>query len=272
MGPSDFGEKPNLDKTVAIRIISNIVKRYLTNKTDLVDNTAAAIDEILLYWPYIPDDLRKKAEKVIHYLWKKGSVLLSTEVEKAEKYVNIQILNERLSNLRDILPTKDKSIISQSVYITNLINRRHHLYAEENKNCLIERYHFRGNSILNMITTGDIETILDELQEIQNNKGKIERFNWWVEHYYEVSVLISPDELSTSEEIEGKIINASKEVTRPYLLIHLAGSEEDCNKLLEIVTQMKTKKELEFKHPLTHIIKESGWYWTINIRLDFFDL
>ncbi|MBU1922612.1 hypothetical protein KKD84_05385, partial [Patescibacteria group bacterium] len=142
----------------------------------------------------------------------------------------------------------------------------------ENKKCLIERYRFRGNSILNMITTGDIETILDELQEIQTKKDKIERFNWWVEHYYEVSVLISPDELPTPEKIEGKITNASKEVTRPYLLIHLAGSEEECKKLLEIVIQLKSKKTLEFKHPPTHIIKESGWYWTINLRLDFFDV
>ncbi|MFH1834705.1 MAG: hypothetical protein ABH851_00790 [Methanobacteriota archaeon] len=258
-------------RSIAIQIIKNIIEKYKSNATNLSQNPVSVVTQIINFWRFIPDDLKKPAFKVVTSLWGEGKVLLSTETRKAEKLSNIHIQNEKLSNLRDILEYKDKSIISQSVYIADLHNRGFHLESEKLKDELDDHYPHRGRYICNMITTGDIGLILDELQTIEEKKDKIKRFNWWLKHYPEISILVSPEELSDGKKLIERIITQAKKVTQPFMLFHLTGSTENCSALKIIVKKMKSDKLLNYDK-MSHIKQEIGYIKAISIRVDFPDV
>ncbi len=209
---------------------------------------------------------------MLKFLWEGSrTILFSTNKQKADEITNIKIEDERLRNFRKLLNYNDKSIISESVSIINLHNRGQHSESEYRKDELSKKYKLRGLIICHMITTGDMSLVLDEIQEINENKNKIECFGWWIKNYNNISILISPSELDDIDSIHVKILEINRKLVKNYINIHLTGTVDECNNILKIIEKMKKNKIIKYSN-LMHFINESGFLMSIKIQMDFDDV
>ncbi len=266
--PKDGTTSDPTKKALAIAVIEGIIRKFNISRLTSPETIYSAIEQIIAFLKYVPPELREKAVEILKSLWKRKFVLFSTEKEKAEELTNIQIEDPRLLNLHGIIGPTEKSIILQSISIKRLNERGLHEYADNRKDEIVSRYHYFGEVICQMITTGDINIILDELDDKEKNEHKKRLFEWWVENYHNVSLMVSPLELKHPDKIKEKIIKMAASTTRNYLLIHLTATPTGCDSIDDIVSELKEERKLTYTDLIT-TNESSGFYNTITIRLIF---
>lgn len=245
------------DKSAAIHCIWNIVERALQETR--IPKIVAAVQQILLFWKFIPPELRERAFIVFLKLWHKKVVVFSTRPEIPNTIFKNEFMDEQFRKIFESVTETDASIILLGIAMRKLINRGFHFDSDEIKHDASSRYGPRGLSITNLITTNDITFFLEEITELTNKDEIKKKFERWVNNYTKISILVSPGELEDPHEIEERILTAAKSLVKDYILINISAGDREIQKLIKIVEKLKEDKKLQFKKFVKFEPTESGF-------------
>jgi len=260
--PAETDDKQ--DKLIlGISVIQSLVTKVISDPTQIL----SGLKQILFFYRLLPPEWKKKAFWIFEKLWSKKKVVISTEPEKSERVYNLTFDNDDLTQLYNNLPEIDKAIFLQGREMQLLIRKGLHGDSDEIKQQVEKRYGQRGLNIVNMITTNDVEYFLDELKK-PITKEVESKFNEWVNKYDSLALLVSPSKLSKPPEIKKKIITLAKNNFRKYMLINLSGKMEECTFLINLISEMKEKKELNYSKFYPDI-KDSGFCKSLRIKIEF---
>jgi len=248
---------------VGISVIQSLVTKVISDPSQIL----SGIKQILYFYRLLPDKWKKKAFWIFEKLWGKKKVVISTEPEKSERVYELTFDNEDLTQLYKNLPEIDQAIFLQGREMQLLIQKGLHGDSDEIKLQVEKRYGQRGLNIVNMLTTNDVEYFLEETKK-PITKEVESKFNEWVNKYDSFTLLVSPLGLSNPSEIKKKIIALAKNSFRKYILINLSGKMEECTSLMNMISELKEKKELNFSN-FDPDIKESGFCKSLRIKIDF---
>ena len=254
------------EKEIAgISVISSIVSKVISDPSQIL----SGLKQILFFYRLLPKEWKKRAFWIFEKLWNKGKVVISTNPEQVEKIYEVKFEDKQLNNLYELLPQVDKAIMLQGKSMIDLINKSLHGDSDEIKINVEERYGKRGLNIVNMITTGDIHYLLEEIGEKQDKSWCEKQFNDWAYYYDNVALLVRPNELTEPSKIKERIVKLSKATPKDYALINLSGKMEDCTNLLNLIVSLKEEdKKLFYKH-ITHDISDSGFCKSLRVKLVF---
>lgn len=262
--------KTNNEKQIlGIRIIDAIASKV--SELSSSEQIFSAAKQILIFYKLIPKEWKSTAAKIFEKLWSKKKIVMSTDPEKpAEIYETYETNfgDDRLTKLFKKVSERDKSIFILGKSMIDLIQKGLHNESESIKDTVDIRYDGRGLTIVNMITTGDIQYVLNEIDPLTDSKTILDTFNGWVDTYDSFALLISPSELIDPKKIEEKIINLSKRAKKNYVMVHVSGKIEDVNKVTEIISKMKEEKKLKYER-LEPFIVDSGFYKALNAKILF---
>ena len=245
------------NRAAAIRFIEAIVNSVLQETK--IARITAALKQIFILWNYIPEDLRRKCYFVFDKLWKKNLVVLSTKPEMPGVIYEVEFYDEQLKKIYFSVSEKDASAIRLGVSMRELISRGLHSDSDDIKQDAHDCYKERGLSIVNLITTNDISFLFDDVADLIEKEKIKEKFDWWVENYTNISILVSPEQLQNIPELESKILTAAKSLAKTYILINFTGKMNEIQNLIQIIEKLKTGKKLCFKEFRKYEIKQSGF-------------
>ncbi len=248
---------------LGISVIQSLVTKFISDPTQIL----SGIKQILFFYRLLPPEWKKKAFWIFEKLWNKKKVVISTEPERSERVYNLTFDNDDLTQLYNSLPEIDQAIFLQGREMQLLIQKGLHGDSDEIKQQVEKRYGQRGLNIVNMLTTNDIEYFIEELKK-PITKEVESVFNEWVNKYDSFTLLVSPTNLDKPQEIKNKIIAIAKNNFRKYVLINLSGKIGDCTSLINLISEMKEKKELNYSQ-FNPDIKESGFCKSLRIKIEF---
>ena len=261
----DSESDKNKEKLIlGISVIQSIVSKVISDPTQII----SGLKQILYFYHLIPAEWKKKAFWIFEKLWGKKKVVISTEPEKTKRSYNIKFDNDKLTKLYDFLPQIDQAILLQGKEMQDLINKYLHSDSDEIKQEVETRYGQRGLNIVNMLTTHDVEYLLDELTEPFEAKIVESIFNKWAQDYDSIAILISPSNLDKPQEIKKRILTVTKVTSKKYILINLSGKMEDCTNFINLIYKMKEKKEINYID-LKLDIADSGFCKSLRIKINF---
>ncbi len=249
---------------LGITIIQSLVSKVISDPNQIL----SGLKQILFFYRLLDPELKKKAFWIFERLWDNKKIVISTEPEKTERIFSIKFDNEKLKKLYEILPQIDQAIILQGKEMQDLINKGLHGDSDEIKQNIEKRYGQRGLNIINMLTTHDIEYLLDELPEPFEVRNVESKFNQWVIDYNIITVLVSPLSLDKPTEIKKRVLEAARCTPKKFILINLSGKIVECTALINLINEMKEKKELNYNEFIPNIT-DSGFYKSLRIKINF---
>ncbi|MEA3229332.1 MAG: hypothetical protein U9P44_00295 [archaeon] len=264
---SNKDEELNKDKDeqiIGISVISSIVSKVISDPSQIL----SGLKQILFFYRLLPKEWKKRAFWIFETLWNKKKVIMSTDPEQPGKIYEVTFEDTKLEKLYKILPQVDQAIILQGKSMLELINKGLHGDSDEIKRDVEKRYGQRGLNIVNMLTTNDIQYLLEELKEPLNDKDCEEKFNEWAYKYDTITFLVSPINLSNPNEIKKRVKELSKNTPKDYVLINLSGKTQDCTELWELISKLKDNKELNY-YDIDSDISDSGFCKSLRIRINF---
>ncbi len=262
---SDDSNDENKERSIlGIHVISSIVSRAISDTSQIL----SALKQILFFYNLLPPEWKKKAFYIFEKLWNKYKVTFSTNPEQPRKVYEITFEDKKLRKLYETLPPTDQAIMLQGRAMLDLISKGLHGESDEIKKDVEERYNQRGLNIVNMLTTKDIDYLLEEIGESFDPKQCIAKFNEWASQYDSIALLVSPSKLADPEKVKRDVINLSIKNIRPYALVNLSGKMEDCTRLLNIISDLKEKKALNYYNAYEDI-SDSGFCKSLRVRIDF---
>ncbi|PKP54572.1 MAG: hypothetical protein CVT90_00565 [Candidatus Altiarchaeales archaeon HGW-Altiarchaeales-3] len=250
---------------LGIQVISSIVSKVETADPSTI---LSAIKEIIFFYRLLPEGWKKKASKLLDKLWNMGKVIISTDPEQPGNIYEVSFGDGKLDKLYNSVSKRDQAIMLQGKSMLDLINKGLHSDSDEIKKYVEERYRRRGLNIVDMMTTKDIEYLIEDIKESFNSEDYKKVFDYWALNYDSIASLVSPSELSNSKIVTSKIKEISKKTLKDYVLINLSGKMEDCAVLLTIISNLKEEKELNY-FKMEHDISDSGFCKSLRIKLLF---
>lgn len=254
------------DSSLGISFIASIASKI--SSISSAEQVVSAILQIFVFFKSLPKAWQKKAFQIINTLWMRKVVIISTDPEEPQKVYEPPFDDGRLTKLYNVLPESDKSIILLGNSMTNLISRGLHKASDDTKMDVDEEHGKRGLTIVNMMTTGDLQYVLVEIEGVTDSKKILEIFNNWVTNYERVALLISPLDLDDLNKVECRILALSENTKQSYLLIHISGELFEINKLPIFINKLKDEKKLNFKE-IECNIHDSGFYKALDVKIVF---
>jgi hypothetical protein len=223
--------------------------------------------QILYFYKLLPEEWRRKAHFIFDNLWKKKTAILSTNPDAAMGFMEANFNDARINQLFALVPDNDKKIMFASQGVIDLTDKGLHADSFISKGLILKNHGIRGINITDMLTTGDIEQPLLESAG-KKSEEQLKIFNWWADNYDKIAFLVLSEQIAEPEKIEAEIKERAKSRLKPYVLINFAGTLEEARKLIDIITDMKTQKKLNYIS-IVPILKERGFKTCANIRIDF---
>ena len=160
----------------------------------------------------------------------------------------------------------NQAIIRQGEAMLKLINKSLHSDSDEIKRYVEKRYGRRGLNIVDMITTKDINYLLEEIESFKPEKCE-SVLNKWADDYDNIALLVSPLRLDEPGAVKEKIKYIARKTPKDYILVNLSGKMEDCTRLLNIIEDLEKEKLLKFK--MESDISDSGFCKSLRVKLIF---
>ncbi len=166
----------------------------------------------------------------------------------------------------NLLPPADRSALRLGKLIDDYNRKGLHSEVGDVRTDILEKYGERGLNISHLISSGDIQYLLDEIENSSEEEKK-EVFYHWSEQYNRFALFLSPAELENENEIRTKIKNIIKSTPKDYILIHMIGSTEDIDKLNILINRFFSD---DFKYENQQsTISEIGFCNNIKIKVSF---
>lgn len=119
----------------------------------------------------------------------------------------------------------------------DLYKRGLHSEANKLKKEVKERYGNRGLNIVNIITSGDINHLLDEISDFSNKENVLEIFDDWAENYVDIALLLSKENLN-KDYIKQNILELAKSLKKDYIIIHFASNYTDVENAQDMINNL----------------------------------
>ena len=267
LNDKDRKQKESQEQIVAgIIVIESIVSKVVSSSSEIL----SGLKQILFFYRLIPKKWKEKAFWIFEKLWTKKKVVISTNPEKAEQIYEVVFEDDKLKALYDMLPQVDQAIMLQGKSMITLINKGLHSDSDTIKGTVEQKYGQRGLNIVNMLTTKDIQYVLEEIEteKITQQKDFEKKFNDWAHNYDSLSVLVSPIEISDNKNVKKKIMVLAKNTPKNYILVNVSGKMEDCTQLINIISELKENKELNYEKFIYDIF-DSGWCKSLRGKIIF---
>ncbi|MBI3031991.1 hypothetical protein HYY69_00830 [Candidatus Woesearchaeota archaeon] len=267
LNEKDRKQKESQERVIAgIRVIESIVSKVVASPSEIL----SGLKQILFFYRLIPKKWKEKAFWVFEKLWAKKKVVISTDPEKPEQIYEVIFEDDKLKSLYNMLPQVDQPIMLQGKSMINLIDKGLHSDSDVIKATVEEKYGQRGLNIVNMLTTKNIQEVLDEIEteKITQQKDFEKKFNDWAYNYDSLAVLVSPSELTNTKNVNSKIMAIAKSTRKNYILINISGKMEDCTQLINTISQLKENKELKYEN-FTYDISDSGFCKSLRGKIIF---
>ncbi len=270
LGDKNSSSEPDIEEesetSVGITVIDSIVTKVTSGILD-PSQTLNAIKQILFFYKLIPRKWRRKAFFVFAKLWDKKQVVMSTDVEAPQQIYETSFDDGRINSILECLPESDKAIMYEGKAMLDLISRGLHSSSDEIKKDVKSVYGKRGLNIANIITTGDINYLLEDISNHSNREEVLKVFNYWVDNYRDIALLLSktPD----MKTIKKEIIRMVKAIKKDYILIHFTGPFRDMTVVQTVLSELFEKKKI-IKYTLMEMdIQESGFRKALNVKINF---
>ena len=263
----DRKQKESQEQVIAgIRVIESIVSKVVASPSEIL----SGLKQILFFYRLIPKKWKEKAFWIFEKLWAKKKVVISTNPEKPQQIYEVVFEDDKLKSLYNMLPQVDQAIMLQGKSMITLINKGLHSDSDIIKGTVEEKYGQRGLNIVNMLTTKNIQEVLEEIETEKTTQQKDfeKKFNDWVYNYGSLAVLVSPIELSDDKIVKSKIMAIAKSTPKNYILINISGKIEDCTQLINIISQLKENKELKYEK-FIYDISDSGFCKSLMGKIIF---
>jgi hypothetical protein len=247
---------------LAIKIVSGIVDRVLTETNP--KKIISAVQQILSFWNFIPDDLKQKCFWIFHKIWDKRFIVFSTKREIPNLLLGETFMDAQMQRIFRCISEPDASAFYLGVCMRELISRGQHEESNKIKQSILLRYPDRGLPIANLITTNDITYVIEDVGENQEKDLVRKVFEEWVNNYRNIAVLIHAEDVKDVALIESKVIVATKSLKKKFIIINMtSNSIETITDLVTIIKNMKTSQKLKFSE-FKENISESGFYWAFK--------
>lgn len=271
--PTSNDKSNNADKKkpkpiiIGIEIIGNIVASVsgISNPAKIY----GAIKQIIYFFNLLPSEWKKRAYFAFEKLWLRKEVIITTNPDTASGFMEANFEDARINQLFQILPDNDKVILLAGKGNIDLNNKGLHTDSYNFKGGILYQHGYRGINIIDMLSTGDIDKPLVEMDG-KKPEEKIHIFNWWADNYQKVALMLPDDPITDAYEnvIKKGIEDRASSGLKSYVLVNYAGKLEDTKKLIDIITEMKTKKQLNYVSIIPQI-KDIGFKSCVNICIDF---
>lgn len=265
-GKKDISRQDAHEKEIiGIRVIKNIAEKAFSGMIPGAQ-ILNAIKEIIIFYRLLPDDWKVKAKKIFKKLWDREQVTLSTDTEKAKSIFEVDFEDERIKELYDLLPPADRSALRLGKLIDDYNRKGLHSEVGDVRTEILEKYGERGLNISHLISSGDIQDLLEDVGS-SSEEVKKEIFYQWSEQYNTFALFLSPTELENESEIKKKLKNMIKNTPKDYILIHMIGSTEDIDNLNALFNRFFS---VDFKcEGQQSTISELGFCKNIKIKIHF---
>jgi len=266
--PNKNDQSPNKEDTIiGIKVIESIVDRVTLGLLDPIQ-TLSAIKEILYFHKFLPESWKKKAYHIFMKIWDKKQVIISTATEAPKQIYEISFDDRRIESLMEHLSEADRSAMYEGKSMLDLSKRGLHSDVNKIREEVKEKYGFRGLNISYIISTGDINFLLDEIDNLRNKKEVLKVFNWWADNYQDVSFLISREDLS-EDFITERIVNICKLMKRNYILIHFSSNLDEAQKIQVLITDLFEKGKVVKYKTIEMNISDIGFCKVLNMIIYF---
>ena len=263
--PNNF-DSDEAQKSFGIRIIENIVAAVVAGSISGGTQILAAIKQILFFYKLLPDEWKRKAYEVFTSLWDKKSVGMSTQPQLPEQIYNVSFDDPKIEELIRILPLTDAAIMHIGKAISNLITKGLHAQSEIEKESVSKHYGKRGLNIIHIITTGDIQYIVEECRD-KNTEEKLRIFNFWADNYLHIALLASSELLASYDDFVSLATTIAGYQSRDYMLVNMSGNMNDITTLITYVDKLKTDGKLNYKGYISKFYT-SGFNKSIKIKIN----
>gem|GEM_PF-2460763 len=266
-GQIDTKSPGNTQVIMGIILISSIVNDVLSGNPN-PEQIAIAMDQILYYAEALPKDWKKKAYYLFSRLWDRKRVFISTRPELGDNIYGESFDDTRIEKLYRVLPQKEAALLVLGNTFSKMLKRGLHHQYKEQKEETEAKYGSWGAKIVNLVTTGDIQYMLDELGDNYSKDTALKKFNEWVDNYQDISILVSPSDFEQEKAIRNRIITAATNLKKSFLLLHVSGTYRDVTKLVPLVEDMERNDLLNYSDLIPSLSK-SGFCHSLKIELKF---
>jgi len=259
--------KKEHDKAIAgIRIIELIGEKVATGVIP-GSKILAAINQIITFFKLLPDEWKSRARDIFKKLWKREQITFSTNPSEVKAAYDMEFEDERISKLYSIVSPEKKKAMRMGKRINDFNKKGLHDKAEEYKQKTKEKFGDWGIKIVNMMDSGDIQLILDDINDLPNEREK-EEFDKWVSEYRDIVSFISPADLENKTELKQEISDLAQRTPKDFIILHMMGSSEEVAELINFNQNEVVNEILKCEECLTSS-SELGFHDTVRIEIQF---
>ncbi len=162
---------------------------------------------------------------------------MSTNPEMPQLIYDSSFSDGRINEIIKFFSVTDRSIMYEGKSMLDLYKRGLHSEANKLKKEVKERYGNRGLNIVNIITSGDINHLLDEISDFSNKENVLEIFDDWAENYVDIALLLSKENLN-KDYIKQNILELAKSLKKDYIIIHFASNYTDVENAQDMINNL----------------------------------
>lgn len=246
------------ESIIGINVIESLVDRVTSGLLDPTQ-TLSAIKEILYFYKFLPKKWKKKASQIFMKIWDKRQVIMSTSPETPKQIYETSFDDARIESLIEHLSESDRSAMYEGKSMMDLSKRGFHSDVNKIKNEVKEKYGYRGLNISHIISTGDINFLLNEIRNLKNKKEVIKVFGWWANNYQNVSFLISREEEFDTDSITERIVGMCKLMKRNYIIIHFSSNLDEVQNIQVFINDLFEKEKIAKYKKIEMNISDTGF-------------
>ena len=266
MCSSDLDESTK-EQILGITVIDSIVNKVMMGILGHAQ-VIPAIKQILYFYKIIPSKWKNRAFGIFSKLWNKKVFLMSTNPEMPQQIYETSFSDGRIDEIIKFLSVTDRSIMYEGKSMLDLYKRGLHSEADRIKKDVKEYYGNRGLNIVNIITSGDINHLLDEINDFSNKENVIGIFDDWAENYVDIALLLSKENLN-KDYIKQKIIEMAESLKKDYIIVHLASNSSDVEDTQDMINNLLRKDRIIVYESITTNIEDVGFCKTLHVIIKF---
>lgn len=210
---------------------------------------SAGMSQIITFWKVLPEEWKGKSRSIFKKLWDEKKVIISDDSDSVRDSFDVDFEDERIYRLASAVNSYNRACLIAGRQILNYWQKGLTEPGKEVRKSIEETYGEEGLKVLNMMTTRDVEYVVEDMEDIENMSDDDiqQRFNEWISDYNKFSKRVTVPEIrDDGSQVKEDIIELSKETPKDFIVLHISASTEDIMKLNGLITDLKENERLSY--------------------------